>query len=438
MSSYNVKKTPGDTGWFTKDRFGMFIHFGLYAMPARHEWVKSMEKISEEKYDVYFKHFNPDLYDPKDWARQAKAAGMKYAVMTAKHHEGFCLFDSKYTDYKSVNTPIGRDLLREYVDAFRAEGLRVGFYYSLIDWHHPDFTIDRNHPRRDDENAFEQNKDRDIRKYAEYMRNQVTELLTNYGKIDIIWFDFSYSNPDVNDKPWMKGKGKDDWESEKLIELVRKLQPHIIINNRTEIEQDIVTPEQYQPMDWLRDPATNELVLWEACQTFSGSWGYHRDETSWKSPETLINMLINTVCKGGNLLMNVGPTSRGFLDYRAEAALKVYADWMKYNSRSIYGCTMAEPEFTEPRGCRLTQSEDGKRLYVHLIEYPYKFLEMKGMAGKVEYAQFLHDGSEILFSEKESRHFSAGRTKADDLLILELPDVKPPVIVPVVELFLKS
>ena len=136
--------------------------------------------------------------------------------------------------------------------------------------------------------------------------------------------------------------------------------------------------------------------------------------------------------------MNVGPTSRGFLDYREEAALKVYADWMKYNSRSIYGCTMAEPEFTEPRGCRLTQSEDGKRLYVHLIEYPYKFLEMKGMAGKVEYAQFLHDGSEILFSEKESRHFSAGRTKADDLLILELPDVKPPVIVPVVELFLKS
>ena len=140
MSSYVTRKTPGDTAWFTHDRFGMFIHWGLYAMPARHEWVKNHECIPEDRYDLYFKHFNPDLFDPKEWARQAKAAGMKYAVLTTKHHEGFCLFDSQYTDYKSTNTPAGRDLVRAYVDAFRAEGLRVGFYYSLIDWHHPDFT----------------------------------------------------------------------------------------------------------------------------------------------------------------------------------------------------------------------------------------------------------------------------------------------------------
>ncbi len=406
-------------------------------MPARHEWIKSRECISEEKYEKYFKYFDPDLYDPKDWARQAKAAGMKYAVMTAKHHEGFCMFDSKYTDYKCTNTKAGRDLLREYVDAFRAEGIKIGFYYSLIDWHHPEFPIDVLHPRRDDEDAGLQNQNRDMRKYAEYMRNQVEELLTGYGKIDILWFDFSYSKPRPGQKDWMKGKGKEDWEADELIALARRLQPHIIIDNRTEIEQDLWTPEQYQPLSWVRHSETGELVTWEACQTLSGSWGYHRDEASWKPSKMLIDMLINTVSIGGNLLMNVGPTSRGYLDYRTEAALTVYADWMKYNCRSIYGCTMAEPEFTVPDGCKLTQSEDGKRLYVHCMQYPFAFLEMPGFAGKVDYAQFLHDGSEILFTEKTVDHFSEGRTQGDDLLVLKLPPTQPNVLVPVIELFLK-
>ena len=186
MSSYVRKKTPGDTEWFVQDRFGMFIHWGLYSCPARHEWIKNKERIPEEKYDQYFKYFNPDLYDAKEWARQAKNAGMKYAVFTTKHHEGFCMFDSKYTDYKCTNTPAGRDLVREYVDAFRAEGIRVGFYYSLIDWHHPDFVIDHLHPRAYDANVDELNEGRDQKKYNEYMRNQVEELLTNYGKIDIL------------------------------------------------------------------------------------------------------------------------------------------------------------------------------------------------------------------------------------------------------------
>lgn len=436
MSSYVTRKTPGDTSWFIHDRFGIFIHFGLYSLPARHEWIKSFEKTPEEKYQKYFEHFNPDLYDPKDWARQAREAGIKYVVLTTKHHEGFCLFDTKYTDYNVMNTPYGKDIVREYVDAFRAEGIHVGFYYSLIDWHHPDFTIDRIHPRRDDENAEELNKGRDMKKYAKYMRDQVTELLTNYGKIDVLWFDFSYPDDPKLDKPWMKGKGKDDWEAEKLLKTARALQPHIIIDNRTQIEQDIWTPEQYQPMEWIRHKETGELLTWEACQTFSGSWGYHRDEQTWKSPEMLIDMLINTVCIGGNLLMNVGPTSRGYFDYRAEKALKVYADWMKYNSRSIYGCTMAEPEFKAPRGCRLTQSEDGKRLYIHLIEYPFTFLEFEGIADKVDYAQFLHDGSEVLFT-KGVEHFSEGKTERKDLGVFSIPPVKPNVTVPVIEVFLK-
>lgn len=439
MSSYVTRKTPGDTAWFTHDRFGMFIHFGLYAMPARHEWIKSWEKIEEEHYDKYFKYFNPDMFDAKDLARRAKAAGMKYAVLTTKHHEGFCLFDSEYTDYKSTNTPYGRDIVREYVDAFRAEGLRVGFYYSLLDWHHPDFTVDMLHPRREDENAQDLNRGRDMHRYAQYMRSQVTELLTNYGKIDILWFDFSYPNHEDHDKcPWTKGKGKDDWESEELIKLARRLQPGIIIDNRAGIEQDLWTPEQYQPLSWLRHPQTDELVVWEACHTFSGSWGYNRDEATWKSPEILIQMLINTVSIGGNLLMNVGPTGRGCIDYRAENALGVYEEWMKYNSRSIYGCTMAEPEFETPRGCRLTQSADGKRLYIHICEYPYKFLELPGYAGKVDYAQLLNDGSEIKMTENKSSYMDDGTVRpTEGLLMLELPEIKPNVIVPVIELFLK-
>ena len=438
MSSYVTRKTPGDTAWFRHDRFGMFIHWGLYSMPARHEWVKHHECIPEEKYDKYFKYFNPDLYDPKEWARQAKAAGMKYVVLTTKHHEGFCMFDSQYTDYKCTNTPAGRDLVREYVDAFRAEGLRIGFYYSLIDWHHPDFPIDMLHPRRNDPDARQQSEGRDMHKYAEYMRNQVTELLTNYGKIDILWFDFSYSgNKPEAGKEWMKGKGKDDWEAEELIATARRLQPGIIIDNRTEIEQDLWTPEQWQPMAWVRHEQTGELVTWEACQTFSGSWGYYRDEQTWKSPEMLIRMLVNTVAFGGNLLMNVGPTSRGYFDQRAQDALKVYADWMKYNSRSIYGCTMAEPEFKAPADCRLTQSEDGKRLYVHLFAYPFAHLLLPGLAGKVDYAQFLHDGSELLFDEGKMNHFGDALPEASDLLVIHLPAVKPNTPVPVIELFLK-
>ncbi len=439
MSSYVVKKTPGDTEWFRHDRFGMFVHWGLYSMPSRHEWIKKYEHIPEDKYQKYFDYFDPDLYDPKEWARQAKAAGMKYVVFTTKHHEGFCMFDSKYTDYKCTNTRAGRDLLREFVDAFRAEGLRIGFYYSLLDWHHPEFPIDWEHPRCKDEDAFEQNKGRDIKKYAEYMRNQVTELLTNYGKIDIIWFDFSYDHFKIpENETWLRGKGKDDWEAEKLIELVRKLQPGIIINDRCGIEQDIWTPEQVQQAKWQKDLEGN-LTTWEACETFSGSWGYHRDENTWKSPEMLIRLLINCVASGGNLIMNVGPTSRGYIDSRAEKGLKVYADWMKYNSRSIYGCTMAEPEFLEmcPEGCRMTQSEDGKRLYIHIIQYPWKVVEIPGLSGKVDYAQLLHDGSEVQIKEV-FRESSALNYGADyKTCRLYVPFIKPDVIYPVIELFLK-
>ncbi|HVF09533.1 MAG TPA: alpha-L-fucosidase, partial [Abditibacteriaceae bacterium] len=330
--------TPGNTEWFVHDRFGMFIHWGLYALAARHEWVKNVEQISDADYQKYFDHFNPDLFEPREWARAAREAGMKYFVITTKHHEGFCLWDSKYTDYKVTNTPIRRDLLHEVVTAFRAEGLGIGFYYSLIDWHHPEFPIDGIHPMRNHPDALEWNKTRDVSIYAEYMRNQVRELLTEFGKIDIIWFDFSYP---TSEHLGMKGKGRDDWQSEALLKMVRELQPGIIVDNRLDLPgkdgADIHTPEQYQPTEWVK--VDGEPMVWEACQTFSGSWGYHRDEMTWKSPEQLIRMLINTVSCGGNLLMNVGPTARGTLDDRALDALDVYHEWMRLHARSIYGCT---------------------------------------------------------------------------------------------------
>jgi alpha-L-fucosidase len=417
-----TRPTIGDTGWFVHDRFGMFIHWGTYACAARHEWVKHMEQIPDDVYQAYFEHFDPDLYDPEEWALAAREAGMKYVVITTKHHEGFCLWDSQYTDYKAPNTPAGRDLIRPFVDAFRAQGLKIGFYYSLIDWHHPEFPIDGLHSMRNHPDALEMNKTRDVRKYAEYMRNQVRELLTQYGEISVMWFDFSY--PD-HEHRGMKGKGHEDWESEKLLAMVRELQPGIIVDNRLDLpsdQADIQTPEQFQPREWVT--VDGVPVVWETCQTFSGSWGYHRDEATWKSPEQLIQMLVNSVSCGGNLLMNVGPTARGMFDDRAQDALDVYAEWMLFHGRSVYGCTQSE--FQAPADCRLTQNE--KRLYCHVFAWPFRHLHMDGLAGKVAYAQLLHDASQVHFTESAEE----GGT-----LTLELPVLKPNVTVPVVELFLK-
>jgi alpha-L-fucosidase len=428
---YTPAKTPGDTSWFVHDRFGMFIHWGTYAEAARHEWVRSREEIGEEDYQKYFEHFEPDLYDPQEWARVAKAAGMKYAVITTKHHEGFCLWDTQYTDYKAPNTPAGRDLLRAWVEAFRAEGLKIGFYYSLIDWHHPDFPIDIYHPLRNRPDVAELNKNRDVRKYADYMYNQVTELLTGFGKVDIIWFDFSYPGREYKGLP---GKGHEDWQSERLLKMVREKQPGIIVDNRLDLpadQADIHTPEQFQPRGWVH--IDGQPVVWEACQTFSGSWGYYRDEYTWKSPEQLIQMLVNTVSAGGNLLMNVGPTARGLFDQRALDALGVYRDWIRLNARSIYGCTQSE--FEAPPDCRFTQN--GNRLYLHVFAWPFRHLHLDGLAGKVKYARLLHDASEIKFAKVQEHQMGMMGTNPDTL-ILDLPVRKPEVVVPVIELFLND
>jgi len=428
--------TPEQKQWFTHDRFGMFVHWGLYSLGARHEWLKNREEIDDAGYQKYFDNFDPDLYDPKEWARRARAAGMKYVVLTAKHHEGFCLWDSKATDYKVTNTPYGKDLLKPFVDAFRAEGLRIGFYYSLLDWHHPDFPIDVHHPLRNRDNVAELNQGRDISRYAAYMREQVTELLTQFGQIDIIWYDFSYPNRTYNGLP---GKGRDDWQSVELLALTRRLQPGIIVNNRLDLVglgdflPDVTTPEQYTPRS---APVINgQLPTFEVCHTFSGSWGYHRDEASWKSPEQLVQILVNSVSLGGNLLMNVGPTARGTFDRRAIDALEVYGEWLSLNGRSIYGAGASK--YTAPQDCRLTQR--GNRLYVHIFNWPFRHIHFDGLGGKVKYAQLLHDASEVHWIDPQGEVDSnIGFAVAENTLTLELPVLKPDVVVPVIELILKD
>ena len=432
-------RAGGDTRWFVNDRFGMFIHWGLYAQGARHEWLMNMESIPVEVYEQrYFKSFDPDLYDPRRWARAAAGAGMKYMVVTSKHHEGFCLWDSRHTDYKATRAPAGRDLLRPMLEAFRDEGLRTGIYYSLIDWHHPDFVIDnRFGPYRalDEAARARMNAGRQMTRYAAYMRNQVRELLTGYGLIDVFWFDFSYPDAE-HPEDFTRGKGRLAWESEKLYKLVRRLAPKIIVDDRLDLPGagDIHTPEQYQPRAWLtRD---GQRVVWEACQTFSGSWGYHRDEASWRTPDELVRTLIDCVSKGGNLLLNVGPTGRGEFDARALACLEGIGAWMRLHSRSIYGCTAAPEEFKAPENCRLTWNPKTRRLYVHVLAWPFKHLHIEGLRRRVSYAQLLNDASEITCGMGSWFVQQAGGTPDDNLLTLNLPVRKPDVAVPVIELFM--
>ena len=420
--------------WWTNDRFGMFIHWGIYAVPARHEWVKQRERISDEDYQKYFDHFDPDMYNPKEWAAKAKAAGMKYVVLTSKHHDGFCLWDSKYTDFKVTNTPYKKDLLKPFVDAFRAEGIRVGFYYSLIDWHHPDFTYDRIHPNgpADPQERKIANEKRDMNKYRQYLKNQVTELLTLFGQIDVLWLDFSY--------PGENGKGHLDWDAEGLLKLVRSLQPKILVDNRLDMTHtdwgwDFFTPEQFMPVEW--PTLRGQRVPWETCQTFSGSWGYFRDEYTWKSVHQLVVMLIETVSKGGNLLLNVGPTARGVFDGRANERLKGIESWMKFHNRSIYGCTQAPDTYKVPDNCLLTFNPQTNRLYIHVLEWPFKTLHLTGYKGKIKYAQLLNDASEIRFRTNAQEGSNTTEFSGENDVMLMLPVERPDVEVPVIELFLQ-
>lgn len=421
------------TKWFMEARFGMFIHWGLYSIPAKGEWMMSEAEMSVSEYKQYFDLFDPVDYNPREWVRLAKEAGMQYAVLTAKHHDGFCLFDSALTEYKATNTKAGRDLVREFVDACREEGIRVGLYFSIIDWSHPDFPKygDRQHPMRNNE-AYKDEKI-DFDRYLEYMHGQVKELVTNYGKIDILWFDFSYDD--------MCGE---KWKATELIKMVRKYQPDVIIDNRLEgsgedhgsiatanpliYSGDFASPEQIIPPEGVRDEL-GEMIPWELCATMNNHWGYCNFDHQYKSPEMLIRKLVECTSKGGNMILNVGPDAKGNIPKESVKILREIGQWMKKNQESVYGCGICK--LPKPEWGRYTQK--GNVIYAHVYETPLGALPLSGIAPeKLDKVYYVADGSEMnrgeawntaLFSDVAFVSFGD-----DPVFTYELPDKRDTVL----------
>ncbi len=362
--------------------------------------MKIYEKMTNEQYHQYFEAFNPVDYDPKAWAKAAKEAGMKYVVLTAKHHDGFCLFDSKYTEFKLANTAIKRDLIAEYVEALREEGLKVGLYFSLIDWHHPDYPKynDWHHPM----SVVEAYKDEviDFDNYLNYMHNQVEELVTNYGKLDILWFDFSYGE--------MTGE---KWRAEELMAMVRQYQPDVVIDNRLETSGeafgsivsenpsnysgDFFSPEQLLPPEGIKNNA-GQPIPWELCITMNNNWGYNPMDKVYKSSKTLIRKLVECVRKNGNMLLNVGPDAKGKMNQESLRILSEFHLWMTDNRESIYGCGMAT-DLAKPEWGYYTQN--GNVLYAHIFDQPIGPLVLPGLdKTNIKRVSLLRDDSEIKVS----------------------------------------
>ncbi len=400
MYSFDREKYNERMKWFLHDRFGMFIHWGIYSIPARGAWIRSTEEMPESDYIKYFEEFNPTDFDPRKWARAAKEAGMKYAVLTAKHHDGFCLFDSKLTDWKVTNTPYGKDIVREYLDAFRAEGLRVGLYYSLLDWHHPDYPSykDRNHPLRNDER--EKDKQKNFDNYLKYMHGQIEELCRDYGKIDIMWFDFSYDD--------MTGE---KWKASELVRMVRSYQPDIILDNRLEVSGsgfgsiatdnpsefsgDFVSPEQIIPPSGFKDESGRNIP-WEACITMNNNWGYTAKDKNFKPYDMLVRKLVECVSKNGNLLLNVGPDARGNIPTESLERLSQIGEWMKLGGESIYGCGSAN--LPKPENGRLTRN--GNIIYYHIYENSIGSIWLENIKhDEIKSIRLLCDGTEVKLAD---------------------------------------
>ncbi len=331
--------------WWREARFGMFIHWGVYSVPARGEWVMYNEKIPVSEYEKFPPQFNPVRFNATEWVRIAKAGGVRYIVITSKHHDGFCMWDSKVSTYDIMDaTPFKRDVLRELADACKKEGIRLCFYHSIMDWHHPD-----ENPAR-----FQLYRDK-------YLKPQLEELIKNYDP-GVLWFDGQWI------PEWDETQGRE------LYAELRKLQPDLIINNRigkgrndpgvAEIG-DFGTPEQYIPTDDIGG------LDWESCMTMNDHWGYAAKDSNWKSVGTLVDNLVDIASKGGNYLLNVGPTSLGEIPTASVARLEAMGRWLKVNGESIYGTT-ASP-FESTAWGRSTQKllPDGRhRLYLHLFEWP--------------------------------------------------------------------
>ncbi len=351
--------------WWHEARFGMFIHFGLYSQYGHHEWAMEEEGIPVAEYQLLADRFNPKPHAARAWAKLAKTAGMKYMVMTTKHHEGFCHFDTKLTNYCAPKKAAGRDLVAEYIEAAKAEGLRFGFYYSLMDWHHPDGAICKT-----DEAAR--------RRFVDYIHGQVSELCTNYGKVDVLWYDVDWPLT------------PEEWESEKMNRMVRQLQPGILINNRAGIPEDFTTPEQHiQAYD----------SPWESCMTMNDSWGFNIGDDNWKSPKTIVRNLLTCTRDHGNYLLNIGPKADGSIPEPSIQALTSVGKWMDTHGDLIHTADRCQVKSSEM--CNFTRQ--GNTLFVHTYFWPGETVAVGGLKGKVLSAKLYPGGQPVKFEQSEWR-----------------------------------
>ncbi len=351
--------------WWHEARFGMFIHFGLYSVLGRHEWAMEQEGIPVAEYQQLAKQFNPKPHAARAWAKLAKTAGMKYMVMTTKHHEGFCLFNTKLTDYCAPKQAAGRDLVAEYIEAARGEGMRFGFYYSLMDWHHPDGARCKT-----DEAAR--------RRFVDYIHGQVRELCSNYGKVDVLWYDVSWPLTPAG------------WESVEMNKMVRQLQPDILINNRSGIPEDFATPEQ-------RIQAS--ASPWEACMTMNDSWGFQRADDNWKSPKTIVRNLLTCTRDQGNYLLNIGPRGDGSIPEPSTQILTTVGKWMDTHSDLIHKsdlCQVKRSEFA-------LFTRQGNTLFIHAYFWPGDTIAVGGLQQKVLSAKMYPTGQPVKFEQEEFR-----------------------------------
>jgi len=357
------------TQWFRDAKFGMFIHWGLYAIPARGEWTQYHERIPADIYANLIHAFNPVDFDADAWVALAKRAGQRYVCVTSKHHEGFCLFDSALTDFKATNSPGGRDYIRDLTEACHRADMPIFYYYSLPDWHHPD--------AREFSERFDFRFGRppgQWERYVAYIHGQIRELCTNYGQIAGIWFDMGLH------------RSPEDWGAEALCAMIRELQPHALINNRTGLPMDYGTPEQYVPVTPQRGgashgefdgqdetawpPPVSRETFFEVCHTMvtggHGSWGYLAKPRSFHSAERLIRILADTVGKGGNLLLNVGPRPDGTIQPEFVERLEAIGDWLTVNGEAVYGAS-AGPVAPS---LNMTSTRRAGKVYVFCFDWP--------------------------------------------------------------------
>ena len=414
-------------GWFREARFGMFIHWGLYAVPAGEwkgkkygggvEWLQSLANIPVAEYTPLLEKFNPVKYDAEEWVRLAKDAGMKYIVITTKHHDGFCLWDSAQTDWDIGSTPYKKDLLKPLADACAKAGIRLCFYHSIMDWHHPEWG-DKATWRG---NAATAKPDMD--KFSAYLKAQLDELLAY--KPGILWFDGEW------EKAWTHERGVD------LYNYLLEKSPALIVNNRvdkgrngmagfntgSQFKGDYCTPEQEIPASGLPG------VDWESCMTMNNTWGYSAHDNKWKSTEMLVRNLIDIASKGGNYLLNVGPTSEGLIPAPSVERLQGIAAWMKVNGAAIHGTTASPfPKTPDWGRCTTRSLPDGNtRLYLHVFNWPADGrLVLNGLTNEGLKASLLAKPGEALniTSADGSLTISVPAQAADPLATVIMLDVK--------------